>query len=1020
MATISDLNVRLGLIYKDFDKSLTAVEKKLERSGRKFSQLGNDLALSVSLPLAALGASAIKQAGEIESLKLAMVSTFAGAGRSAQEATKEVEALRQAAMAPGLDFEQAVRGSVRLQNVGFSAEESRATLVQLANAIALTGGTAQELDGVTRQFAQIVSKGRILQEDITILSENMPKISSLMKDAFGTSNVEQLRKMGITGEQFVNGITAAAAVLPRVEGGIKNALVNAAAEARNSLATLGETIVKAFDVTGKLDMFTKGLQSAVSWFQGLSDEAKNTIIQIGVFAVAIGPAVKVLGALYGGAAQVVGIFGTLARSTKGLALFFGGMTETTVSVTKYIKSFGEAMYGVGGAAMKMRVAVIAATGGLAAIVLGIAAAVYLLSDRFDAAEFAAKSFADAQKAVTVEAKGEIGALNKNIDALKDVRTSTEDRKKAADALLAAYPGYLTGIDLEKASLDDLNRIQKDLNLSILQGVAERKKAQAVNAVYEKQAEILLRIQEIQRTKDITAGEATLINTGDLLRAGSSAEAVIQKLKQQVSDLGKQADVTAKDFDKAFGLQSRAIDPLLEKEYKARAAAEDARDTFLGFDKAVTKSTEAGAKAAAGADDKAKKMDAAFKAVTASIDAVNKKQAVLGADFVGEKTTEIENGVEKLVEAGFGENSAPVQKLKENLKKIREEIARGFGSQNAKQTELGISAAPTNIPSLSVPGQVLSVEAKLVFPQGPEAFDVPELAIPVSTGAATAAVAALKSLQSAAITEIDAQQAAASSQNIARAERERVAHSTSTQSIKSQIEDLRQARLTAISDVERAQIDAQIAELERVEVEKKTKQEAQMAVVQAVANLGNQLVEFSRAQGEQEKADLDAQYARKIEAAKGNADAQAKLQEELAAKKKAIDKKVGKQAQAMAIVGAIINTAQAVTQALASTVPPYSFILAGIAAAAGAVQIATIKSQKFAAGGVITKPTYGLMGEYPGANRNPEIVTPERLMRSVFRDEMGAGGGQVQVYGTIRGSDIILSSERAAAERNRTR
>ena len=86
MATISDLNVRLGLIYKDFDKSLTAVEKKLERSGRKFSQLGNDLALSVSLPLAALGASAIKQAGEIESLKLAMVSTFAGAGRSAQHA----------------------------------------------------------------------------------------------------------------------------------------------------------------------------------------------------------------------------------------------------------------------------------------------------------------------------------------------------------------------------------------------------------------------------------------------------------------------------------------------------------------------------------------------------------------------------------------------------------------------------------------------------------------------------------------------------------------------------------------------------------------------------------------------------------------------------------------------------------------------------------------------------------------------------------------------------------------------
>lgn len=999
MATISDLNVRLGLIYKDFDKSLTAVEKKLERSGRKFSQLGNDLALSVSLPLAALGASAIKQAGEIESLNLAMVSTFAGAGRSAQDATKEVEALRQAAMAPGLDFEQAVKGSIRLQGVGLAAEEARGILTNMANAIASTGGTAEDLDGVTKQFAQMISKGRVLQEDVSIISERMPVVARLMQQAFGTSSVEAIRASGVSAKDFVARINEAAAALPKVEGGIKNALVNAAAEARNSLATLGETIVKAFDVTGKLDMFTKALQGAVSWFQSLSDEAKNTIIQIGVFAVAIGPAVKVLGALYGGAAQVVGIFGALARSTKGLALFFGGMTESTLSVTKYLKSFGEAMYGVGGAAIKMRVAVIAATGGLAAIVLGIAAAVYILSDRFDAAEFSAKAFADAQKEVTIEAKGEIGALNKNIDALKDVRTSTEDRKKAADALLAAYPQYLSGIDLEKASLGQLNKIQKDLNLSILQGVAERKKAQAVNAVYEKQAEILLRIQEIQRTKDITTDEASLINTTDLLRAGSSAEAVIQRLKQQVDVLGKQADITAKDFDKAFGLQSRAIDPLLEKEYRARAAAEDARDAFLGFDKAVTKSTEAGAKAATGADDKAKKMAAAFKAVEASIDAVNKKQAVLGSDFVGEKTTEIENGVEKLIESGFAPDSDPIKKLHGYLKAIQEDVAKGFGSQNKVQIEAGLSsAAPAALPTLAAPDQIASL----------------------NTGPAAAAVEALRSLQSAAIADIEAQKNAASSQDIARAERERVANSTSTQSIKAQIEDLKNVRLTSISEIERAQIDAQIAELERIAQEKAARQELQASVLSSAMDLATGIVGLKQAQGEAEKAQLDEEYAGKIEAAKGNADAQAKIQAELAAKKKAIDKKVGKEAQGVAIAGAVINTALGVSKALSSSPPPYNFILAALTAAAGAVQIATIKSQKFAAGGVITKPTYGLMGEYPGASRNPEIVTPERLMRSVFRDEMGAGGGQVQVYGTIRGSDIILSSERAAAERNRTR
>jgi hypothetical protein len=54
----------------------------------------------------------------------------------------------------------------------------------------------------------------------------------------------------------------------------------------------------------------------------------------------------------------------------------------------------------------------------------------------------------------------------------------------------------------------------------------------------------------------------------------------------VKDLGTQANVTAKDFDAAFGLQSRSIDPLLEAEYKARQAAEDSRDALLGYGEAV--------------------------------------------------------------------------------------------------------------------------------------------------------------------------------------------------------------------------------------------------------------------------------------------------------------------------------------------------------------------------------------------------------------------------------------------------
>ncbi|MFH1526967.1 MAG: phage tail tape measure protein, partial [Bacteroidota bacterium] len=67
---------------------------------------------------------------------------------------------------------------------------------------------------------------------------------------------------------------------------------------------------------------------------------------------------------------------------------------------------------------------------------------------------------------------------------------------------------------------------------------------------------------------------------------------------------------------------------------------------------------------------------------------------------------------------------------------------------------------------------------------------------------------------------------------------------------------------------------------------------------------------------------------------------------------------------VAIAQAVVGTALAVMQALASAPPPYSFILAGISAAMGAVQIATIAASKppsYDEGGISTTPGYYYAG-----------------------------------------------------------
>ena len=174
---IADLNVRLGLEIEGLERGIKRAERSLSQATRRLNDMSRSLSIGLTAPLLGFGAMAIQAAGQAEAMRKALETTMEASGRSIADATNELKLLREAAKAPGLDFEQAVKGSVRLQNVGFSAEKARDILIQLANAVAMSGGSAQELDGVTKQFGQMIAKGRVMQEDLTIIQENMPAVS---------------------------------------------------------------------------------------------------------------------------------------------------------------------------------------------------------------------------------------------------------------------------------------------------------------------------------------------------------------------------------------------------------------------------------------------------------------------------------------------------------------------------------------------------------------------------------------------------------------------------------------------------------------------------------------------------------------------------------------------------------------------------------------------------------------------------------------------------------------------------
>lgn len=92
------------------------------------------------------------------------------------------------------------------------------------------------------------------------------------------------------------------------------------------------------------------------------------------------------------------------------------------------------------------------------------------------------------------------------------------------------------------------------------------------------------------------------------------------------------------------------------------------------------------------------------------------------------------------------------------------------------------------------------------------------------------------------------------------------------------------------------------------------------------------------------------------------------------------------------------TTKAVASAAAITFPGNLIAIAMVVASIGAILASIPKPKKFAAGGIVSGPTLGMMGEYPGASTNPEVIAPLSKLKGMIA---GRGASSIVV------DDIIL-------------
>lgn len=322
----SDIYVRIGAKLDGLTRGIRKSEAQLKRFADFAENVGTRLTTRLSVPIVGVGTAAVRSFARFEKLQNGLVALTGDADKAAEQLAR----LQQIAQLPGISLEQAVKGSQALQTVGFEAKQAEAILTEFSKAVTLSGGSATELEAIVRQFTQINSKGRILQEDISVILENVPSIGIALQDAFGTTSVEAIRNSGVSAQEFTARITKAIAESEKfqgVTGGLANAFDNFGQSVQFSLATLGRSVAESINLQGLLENLAGFVSRVAEGFQNLNPGVQKFIVFTGAGVAALGPlllgfgaAVKAVASVRSAILLLSGALQTLFLNPVGLAI----------------------------------------------------------------------------------------------------------------------------------------------------------------------------------------------------------------------------------------------------------------------------------------------------------------------------------------------------------------------------------------------------------------------------------------------------------------------------------------------------------------------------------------------------------------------------------------------------------------------------------------------------------------------------------------------------------------------------
>lgn len=448
------------------NKQLIGMGNAARSIGQGLVTFGTIVTTAVTVPLTALGAASVNAAVQMDSLKRGLTAIVG----SSAEASRQLARLATLAKLPGIGFEEAIQGSIRLQAVGFSARDAERNLREFANAVALTGGGRDELARVTVQLGQLAAKGKVLSQDLRPIIEAAPAVGRALKEAFGTVNADDIAELTTNSREFLDVLVGQLERLPRAAAGAKNSFENFRDTVFRAAAAVGEALLPALiqlaEVAGPI------ISGLAKVFSELPKPIQAMIVSLAAIVAIAGPLTLIVGGL------VLG----LGRLVVGIVQFNAQLPATAVGLFGLATGANAAT----GAMAILQVTLIATGIGLA----GILGTIGLVG-------IALTAFSKITEGVVEVTQEQISAHDDQIASLKTQIKFLNELK--------------VGVRRTADEQDQLNQIYGLLNQSAAQRIDgidnETERLAAQRAELEK----LLQVRLQEREQDLATIAANLVN-----------------------------------------------------------------------------------------------------------------------------------------------------------------------------------------------------------------------------------------------------------------------------------------------------------------------------------------------------------------------------------------------------------------------------------------------------------------------------------------------------------------------------